>query len=489
MLVRCVVPRPDVGLNQGPDQNRGGSAMAQMVMRHLHERERRIRAAWEGFIAGSDDVRGVPSLILLSWYRSRDVYRVDPLHLSPPHAVGVGTDSLVQHGALTQLGGIAATLADRTDSSLTTVTDGHARILGSWGAPDIRRRAEDNHIAPLFTWSESATGTNAMGTALGCSCQVSVRGPEHWCACLHDWSCDGLALADAVTGQPIGALTISFWRPETSRPPHSGLAQAVAPLLAALEQRALRDGMELARAFLDAEARATNGVAVIAVDQGARILAANHRARELGSGLPAVPAIEPVRRVNPECAALAVLAEECGSRARADSDWSGRGQLDLLGVDMAFEFRPVISVRGEFVGLLLVSSDGTDGDPLPDLIESAVHSSTARSCIVGTDDTRLIILSPGEIRYAEADRHVVWLVTDRGRIRALNRGLENVERELLPFGFIRVHRGYLVNLQRIREVDQGFCKGTLTVSTQHHGRESIPVARRHVPRLRAALGI
>jgi hypothetical protein len=460
--------------------------MAQMVMRHLHERERRIRAAWEGFIAGSDDVRGVPSLILLSWYRSRDVYRVDPLHLSPPHAVGVGTDSLVQQGVLTQLGGIAATLADQTDGSLTTVTDGNARILGSWGAPEVRRRAEDNHIAPLFTWSESATGTNAIGTALRCSCQVAVRGPEHWCARLHDWSCDGLALADAVTGQAIGALTMSFWRGDAPRLPHSELARAVAPLRAALEQCALRDGKELARAFLDTDAQTANGVAVLAVDPGARIVAANHRARELGAGLPKVPAIEPVRRVNPRCPPLEALAEECGIRARADPDWLGRGQLDLLGPEMAFEFRPVTSVRGEFIGLLLVSSEGTGGDPLPGLVESAA---TARSCIVGTDDTRLIILSPGEIRYAEADRHVVWLVTDRGRIRALNRGLENVERELLPFGFIRVHRGYLVNMHRIREVDQGFCKGTLTVSTQHHGRESIPVARRHVPRLRAALGI
>ena len=37
-----------------------------MAVRKLGERERRTMAAWERFVAGDDDVTGVPSLILLS---------------------------------------------------------------------------------------------------------------------------------------------------------------------------------------------------------------------------------------------------------------------------------------------------------------------------------------------------------------------------------------------------------------------------------------
>ena len=45
----------------------------------------------------------------------------------------------------------------------------------------------------------------------------------------------------------------------------------------------------------------------------------------------------------------------------------------------------------------------------------------------------------------------------------------------------------LVNLGRVREIEQGF-KGTLFLATDTPVRELVPVARRHAPQLRQALG-
>lgn len=461
------------------------------------ERVRRTMAAWERFVAGEDDVQGVPSLILLSWQRSRDTYLVDPVHASPPPSTGASrSGSLLHDAVLAQLGAIAAALADRTGTSLTTVADGSGRILGCWGDRGVRRRGTDSHLAPMFTWSESCAGTNGTGTALGRVRPVSVCGPEHWCASLHDWSCNGISIGDPVTGGAIAVLTISFWRRHPSPVLLGELERQVAPVRRLLAAQAVRDASVLAEAFLGAEAMAGSDEVVIGVDTAGNVVAANQCARSLDDRLPAVPATEPADRVRSLSPRLRAAAAESRVRARRDPNWVGASRLDLLREEATFEIRPVIAA-GEPVGLLLVGPAHPSGEPIPDAADTAQAGTAqateaaqgSRCRIVGTCDGRLIILRPGEIRYAEADRHTVWLVTDRGRVRAASRGLDNVERELVAFGFLRVHRGYLVNLHRIREVDHGLCKGTLTVSTQHHGREAIPVARHHVPDLRAALGI
>jgi sigma-54 dependent transcriptional regulator, acetoin dehydrogenase operon transcriptional activator AcoR len=458
-----------------------------LALTAVGERERLTRAAWEKFIAGDDDVQGVPPLILLSWLRSRDVYRVDPLHSSPPPSTGLRPPgSLLQNVVLTRLGAVAAALADRAEDALTTVTDGSGRILGCWGGAQLRRRAAHSHLAPMFTWSESAAGTNGMGTALGRTRAVGVYGPEHWCASLHDWNCNGVSVGDATCGGSLAVLNISFWRTTPSAALGEDLERAVAPLRALVRDCAMRDGTALVEAFSGVSRAADPAAAVVAVDAAGTVIAANRRAQELGDGLPTTPAIEPERRCAPSSPQLSAIAAESSARLATDPAWLGSARLDVLREPMTFDVRPIVS-DGAFVGILLTASDNAEGEPMGDQPE--VTSGDRWRRIIGTSDNRLIIIVPGEIRYVEADRHAVWLVTDRGRVRAASRGLDQVERELRPFGFLRVHRSYLVNVRRIREVEQGLGRGTLTVSTQHHGKEAIPVARRHVATLRAALGI
>lgn len=101
---------------------------------------------------------------------------------------------------------------------------------------------------------------------------------------------------------------------------------------------------------------------------------------------------------------------------------------------------------------------------------------------------RLVLLAPSEIRYAEAQRNIVWLVTERGRIQAATRGLDNVERSLTSYGFRRAHRRFLVNLRRVAEVERGI-KGELFLIMDSRTHELVPVSRRHAPDLRRMLGV
>jgi DNA-binding LytR/AlgR family response regulator len=103
-------------------------------------------------------------------------------------------------------------------------------------------------------------------------------------------------------------------------------------------------------------------------------------------------------------------------------------------------------------------------------------------------EDRWVMLDPREIRFAEADRNNVWLKTDQGSLRSATRGLDRLEQQLRGKGFLRVHRRFLVNLSRIREIEPGF-KGTLFLTTDTHTHETVPVARRHVAHIHQALGL
>jgi DNA-binding LytR/AlgR family response regulator len=82
----------------------------------------------------------------------------------------------------------------------------------------------------------------------------------------------------------------------------------------------------------------------------------------------------------------------------------------------------------------------------------------------------------------------VWLSTDQGRLRAAALTLDKLEGELADVGFLRVHRRYVVNLGRIREIERG-PKGELSLIMDGRADERVPVSRRNAPAVRRALDI
>ena len=132
------------------------------------------------------------------------------------------------------------------------------------------------------------------------------------------------------------------------------------------------------------------------------------------------------------------------------------------------------------------------GEPAdPGTIASDVHAPgppVVADRIAALVDNSVLLLDAQEVRYAEANRHAIWLVTDCGRVKAATKGMDNLERELRGRGFIRVHRGFLVNPVRVRRVvHKG--NGLISLATDVTRPECIPVSRRRTREVEQALGL
>ena len=154
-------------------------------------------AAWERFAAGQEVGEGVRPEILLSWYRCRDDFRVDPLQTRAPSAADDWpARSLEDDVVVAELGGVAKSIESDAEAidGLVAVTDGRGRILAAWGDRQTLQLADESNLAARCTWSEDMAGTNGMGTAIASTGPVFVKGWEHWSAGFHEWSSAGTAI-------------------------------------------------------------------------------------------------------------------------------------------------------------------------------------------------------------------------------------------------------------------------------------------------------
>lgn len=449
-------------------------------------------AAWERFAGGAESVEGVRPEILMSWYRCREEYAVDPHLERAPPAAEAGAHSIDHDVVYAELGGQAASAARELGgvSGVVTVADGDGRILGTWGSTHILELAADSNLAPWSTWSEWASGTNGMGTALESHRPVLVRGPEHWCRGFQGWVCAGVAVRDAVTHDPLAVLNVSSWQSSLSDAVLPWLGRVAAATEAKLRARAHLSGTLLAAALTDF--RVAPATAVAAVDLAGNVVLANSEAAML-LGTPAdQPAYSPTHRWTPQLSTLPRLVRRAVERARKDPDWTGSTLVfvPFLGVTIPVAVHPVFTGT-QLIGMLLAfgSADGHPAiDTPPDDPAIGGAPSPSPSRVVALRDDRWVLLDPREIRFAEADHNSVWLTTDQGRLVAATRGLDRLEQQLEDKGFLRVHRRFLVNLGRVREVEQGF-KGALFLATDARTRETVPVSRRHAAQLRQAFGL
>lgn len=450
-------------------------------------RDRAIASAWESFTTGEATVRGVRPQILASWYRCRDKYDVDPNLKVAPGAPDHIDHRLDQDVLLTKLGGIAAMAGQRLEGEdgIVAVADGRGRVLASWGDPAVRDRAEQSNLAPRSTWAENTTGTNGMGTALESEGAITVTGPEHWCEGFHQWSCAGIAIRDAVTDSPVAMINVSRWCAGIPSHVTSWLAQAAAGVEAEIRRRRVWEGEIVVRKFADVTSRSSGSFA--AFDLGGRAVVADEAAQSV-LGLPgAAPTVDIADRPRPDIPELPGVIRWATRRSLVSPQWTGRAQLLAADPDevVPVSLRPVFAAN-QLVGLLCQFGSQDGDEHYEQLGETAAVPVPRR--VIGVRDDRVIVLAPAEITYAEADRNTVWLNTDRGRIRAATRGLDNLERELRPFGFCRVHRRFVVNLRRVAEVERG-SRGELLLITDPRAPDHIPVSRRHMPQVRRLLGV
>jgi hypothetical protein len=448
-----------------------------------------VTAARERFLAGDDRVRGVRPEVATSWYRCREQYHVDPsLSKAPP--ASAQDESSAEHTleheiVFAQLGGAAASIASEVESvgGVVTVTDGAGRILTVQGDKKTLFRARDSNMSPWSCWSEWATGTNGMGTALEAPGPVLISGPEHWCEGFHEWVCAGVAVRDAVTRDAVAVLDISTWR--AGLPPQAAgwLSRAVGGARAILRQRARDSGAELAAAIT--KTRARSGQALAVLDASGKVVVADEVA-SLFLGVPArVPALDPTVRWQPALD-LGRLARHAIRQARSDHDWVGSTQImtGLSSEPCRITLRPVF-FADQPIGTLAVFGSEQGDEIERERLEPRLSPPPR---IVGVSGERMILLRPSEVRFAEADGNDVWLVTNEGRLQAAVHGIDKLDEELAGGEFLRVHRRFLVNLGCVRAVDRG-PRGELSLILDGAPREAVPVSRRNVQAARRALGL
>jgi sigma-54 dependent transcriptional regulator, acetoin dehydrogenase operon transcriptional activator AcoR len=453
------------------------------------ERYRAVTAARERFLAGDDRVRGVRPEVATSWYRCREQYHVDPgLDRAPPASAQDESpvEQRLEHEiVVATLGGAAAAIAPEVENvgGVVTVTDGVGRVLTIQGDVNTLRRARDSNMAPWACWSEWATGTNGMGTALEAPGPVLISGPEHWCTGFDEWVCGGVAVRDPVTDDAIAVLDVSTWRHSLPAQAAGWLSKTVSGVRTILRQRARDSGAELAAAFAQASAR--SGQAIAALDASGRVVIADEEASLL-LGVPArVPALDPTVRWRPALD-LSRLTRHATEQARLDHGWVGSTQVasGLTAEPRRLTLRPVF-LANQPIGTLAVFG-AENGAPVE--TEPPDRGVGAPSRIVGVSGERMVLLHRDEVRFAEADGNDVWLNTNEGRLQASVRGIDKLEAQLAGSEFLRVHRRFLVNLSCVRAIDRGE-RGELVLIMGDATREAVPVSRRNVPAVRRALGI
>jgi len=98
-----------------------------------------------------------------------------------------------------------------------------------------------------------------------------------------------------------------------------------------------------------------------------------------------------------------------------------------------------------------------------------------------------LLLQVEDIFYIMAKDDYSYLHTNGERYLSTI-SLAALEKRLLPMGFFRVHRRYLVNLSCVKEVVPMY-GGTLLLTLNDTEGTQVPVSRRRVPSLKRALGL
>ena len=156
---------------------------------------------------------GVRSIIYQSWLRST-LTGVKPEQFGAP-TVGASyltaksryDNSDLQRAtrnSLIQIGGMLSGA-----EAILLLTDRDGVILDTVGDSSTLDKANRINLRVGGIWSEEASGTNEIGTALWAGQPVFVHGEEHFCEPMKAWSCACAPIRDPVDRTIIGAINLS----------------------------------------------------------------------------------------------------------------------------------------------------------------------------------------------------------------------------------------------------------------------------------------
>ncbi len=246
---------------------------------------KQIDTAWADFVNKGECQPGqVRDVIHDSWLRCRQRGVEFTQHYPPMVASGDQLEALKLENEELLLASrntwqmLSDILSD--SESFFTVVESHGVLLEVCGDPNLRERLAGQRIAPGHDWSESCTGTNAVGTAVALKQPVEVHSGEHFCESMKIWSCSAAPIIDVIDGDLRGVIDVSSLS-------HAYSAQSLALAMTAARQieqtlhsRELARNVALVDWFAGSVARWRQD-GVVLLDRKGRVVTANEKAKSL----------------------------------------------------------------------------------------------------------------------------------------------------------------------------------------------------------------
>ena len=165
---------------------------------------------WKDFVTfGKGPYTGLQREIFESWQRARET-GVDPYrHIIDPGAPGIGKLTDGQAELLTTIYPVmeATYAALRGSGFRVLLADVDGWIIGSIPPADA---------ALYHSWSEKELGTNGIGTSIATGRPIQVKGPEHYCHELHEFTTSAAPIFNRKN-RLVGALAlIGLWSEDHS---------------------------------------------------------------------------------------------------------------------------------------------------------------------------------------------------------------------------------------------------------------------------------
>jgi len=92
------------------------------------------------------------------------------------------------------------------------------------------------------------------------------------------------------------------------------------------------------------------------------------------------------------------------------------------------------------------------------------------------DGSRMVVVEPAKISYAVKEEKLTQIHLTDGQVHATRQTLQELEEKLAGYAFFRTHRSYLVNVDRIDEIEPWF-NGAYNVVLKDAGRSKVPLSR------------
>jgi sigma-54 dependent transcriptional regulator, acetoin dehydrogenase operon transcriptional activator AcoR len=219
-----------------------------------------------GSVGGARSVHEdiLPPSVLDSWRRSQ-LLHLNPDRVELPYVREPDRGSRLARAAAPVLQRVADDLAAHTVGVLLTSTDG---VVVERTAPEVSvlNAFDTTSIAPGYSLSEEAAGTNGIGTALETGRPAFIRGGEHYVAMWFGFACAGSPIRDPITRRIIGVVNLSCLSVE-SDPLLLALATSAAHQIEDRMRVVAHEGeTALLEAYLQQARRSSTGVLAIGGD-------------------------------------------------------------------------------------------------------------------------------------------------------------------------------------------------------------------------------